>query len=66
MHILLSRYEVAAAACRRDGGVMVAHAHRALGGSIPISHTFTARVFVCISIPLGPVRGQQFSGQSVA
>ena len=65
-HILLSRHEMAAAVCRRDVGVIVAHAHRALRGSIPISQTFTARVFECICIPLGPVSGQQFSGQSVA
>ena len=64
-NILLSRHEMAAAVCRRDGGVKVAHAHRALRGSIAISQTFTARVFECISIPLGLVSGQQFSDQSV-
>ena len=42
---LLSRYEMAAVVCRRDGGVIVAHEHRALRGSIPISQTFAARVF---------------------
>ena len=64
--LLLSRHEKAAAVCRRDGGVIVAHAHCALRDSIPISQTFTARVFECISIPLGPVSVQQFSGQSAA
>ena len=66
MIILLSRHEKAAAVCRRDGGVIVVHVHHALRGSIPTSQTFAARVFECIRIPLGPVSGQQFSGQSVA
>ena len=57
---------MAAAVCRRDGGVIIAHAHGALRDSIPISQTFTARVFECISIPLGSVSGHKFSGQSVA
>ena len=64
--VLLSRHEKAAAVCRRDGGIIVAHAHRALRGSIPISHTFTAHVFECISIPLESVSSQQFSGLTVA
>ena len=56
--LLLSRHEMAAAVCRRDGGVIIAHAHRALQGSIPVSQTFTACVF--------EVSAQEFSGQSVA
>ena len=51
--VLLSRHQKAAAVCRRDGGIIVAHAQRALRDSIPISQTFSARVCECISIPLG-------------
>ena len=64
--LLLLRHEKVAAVCRRNGGVIVTHAHRALRGSIPVSQTFTTLVFECISIPLEPVSGQNFSGQSVA
>ena len=46
-NMLLSRHEMAAAVCRRDGGVIVAHVHRALRGSIPTSQTFTA---LCLSV----------------
>ena len=47
--LLLTRHEIAAAVCRQDGGVIVAHADHALRGSIPIHKL----VFECISIPLG-------------
>ena len=57
---------MAAAVCRWDRGVIVVHAHCALRGSIPISQTFAAHVFEYISIPLEPIGGQQFPGQSVA
>ena len=50
---MLSRHKMAAAVCRRDGGVIIAHAQRALQRSIPVSQTFTARVFECIIIALG-------------
>ena len=63
-NILLSRHETAAAVCRRDGGVIVAHAHHALRDSIPISQTYTPHVLECISIPLEPVSELQFSDQS--
>ena len=54
---------MSAAVCRQDGGEIVGHVLR---GGIPISQTFTACVFECISIPLDLVSGRQFSGQSVA
>ena len=52
--LFLSRHEKAAVVCRRGGGEIVAHAHRAVQGSIPVSQTFTERVFECIGIPLEP------------
>ena len=63
--VLLSRDEVASAVCRRDEGIIVAHAHRDLRGCIPISQNFL-HVSLSISISQGPVSGQQFSGQRVA
>ena len=49
---LLSRHEKAAVVCRREGGEIVAHAHSAVQSSIPVSQSFTDRIFECISIPL--------------
>ena len=55
-----------AAVCRQDRGLIVAHVHRVLQTNIPISQTFTARAFECMSIPLRSLSRQQFSGHSVA
>ena len=43
--VLLSPLEKAVVVCRWGGGEMIAHAHRATQGRIPISQTFTARAF---------------------
>ena len=41
-----------AGVCRQGGGVIVVHAHHGVPGSIPVSQTFTARIFECNAIPL--------------
>ena len=43
-NVLLPRHEKAAVVRRRDGGEIVAHALRAVQGSIAVSQTFTAGV----------------------
>ena len=63
--VLLLRHEKAALVCRRNGGEIVAHAHHAAQGSIPVSQTFTARVFSVLVFLCITLQARNFYAQNL-